>query len=262
MKNQKLLNGRDVAEFIKFRHSEQARKAQKPIKLAIIQTTADEVTNIYLRIKQNYASDIGVDTEIHRTNTDKALVLINELNMREDINGIILQLPIDDMSKVDQLLNAISSAKDVDGLAEGSKFDPPTAVAIQWLLSAYNIEVMGKKIVVLGQGRLVGGPLTNILKLSGLDVIGVDDQTKDLHRKCLEADILICATGVPGLVKTEMVKSGAVIIDAGTATDNGEVVGDVSEEVRSRQDISITPIKGGVGPLTVAALFENLLKTI
>jgi len=105
---------------------------------------------------------------------------------------------------------------------------------------------------------LVGTPLYKMWRKAGLDVSVYDDQTKDLASVVMLADIIVAATGIPGLIKTEMIKNGAVVVDAGTASENDQIIGDIADDVRQRTDLTITPIKGGVGPLTVAALFDNV----
>jgi methylenetetrahydrofolate dehydrogenase (NADP+) / methenyltetrahydrofolate cyclohydrolase len=128
-------------------------------------------------------------------------------------------------------------------------------------LSGYNINLVDKKIVIVGNGRLVGAPLYKMWQKSGLDVSVYDDQTRDLEKKLSEADVVVTATGAPRLIKSSMLKSGAVVIDAGTASDGGKIVGDIDDEVRARTDLILTPIKGGVGPLTIAALFDNVIQS-
>jgi methylenetetrahydrofolate dehydrogenase (NADP+)/methenyltetrahydrofolate cyclohydrolase len=158
-------------------------------------------------------------------------------------------------------LNAVSAQKDVDGLATNTNFDPATPTAILWLLNGYNIDLLGKKIVIIGAGPLVGAPLKRILEQSQLEPLVADKQTSNLSDLAKQADILISAAGSPGLIQKEMVANNAIVIDAGTADANGKTVGDVADEVYERSDISITPKKGGVGPLTVCALFDNVLKS-
>jgi methylenetetrahydrofolate dehydrogenase (NADP+) / methenyltetrahydrofolate cyclohydrolase len=258
----KLLSGSDIVEYIKPRQIAAVRtlkaKGITP-KLAIVRTNTQPVVDVYMRIKQRYADDIGAEIEIIDCTAPTAAKEIKELNARPDIGGIIIQLPLDDPQYTDELLNEVAPGKDVDGLCSNTVFDPSTPTAILWLLAGYNVDLRDKNILVVGQGRLVGAPLTNMLTASGYQVQVADDTTKDLASKCLGADIVITATGVPGLIKTDMLKTGAIVVDAGTASEGGVVVGDVAEDARLRPDISITPIKGGVGPLTVAALFENLL---
>ena len=138
-------------------------------------------------------------------------------------------------------------------------FDSATATAINWLLSGYDIDLSDKKIALVGRGRLVGAPLYRMFKNSGLDVtvFGHDADLTVLRNY----DVIISATGVAHLIKSEMVKSGAVLVDAGTASEGGKLVGDVAPEVLERKDLkAITPAIGGVGPLTVAALFDNVIR--
>ena len=132
-------------------------------------------------------------------------------------------------------------------------------MAINWLLVGYNVELFEKKIVIVGNGRLVGAPLSKLWKNSGLDVLVCNSKTSDLTGVLKEADIIVTATGVPGIVKSDMIHSGAVVVDAGTASEYGKIVGDLAADVRERQDLTITPLKGGVGPLTVTALFDNVI---
>jgi methylenetetrahydrofolate dehydrogenase (NADP+)/methenyltetrahydrofolate cyclohydrolase len=165
-----------------------------------------------------------------------------------------VQLPFADASElVDEALSAVAKAKDVDGLAPDSPFEAATPKAILWLLAAYNIELKDKTIAVVGQGRLVGAPLANTLEASGHTVKRIDDTTKDLKSELVEADIIIAATGEPGLITSEMVKAGAVIVDVGAPKS------ELANDLRARTDIKVTANPGGVGPVTVAALFDNLL---
>jgi methylenetetrahydrofolate dehydrogenase (NADP+)/methenyltetrahydrofolate cyclohydrolase len=133
-------------------------------------------------------------------------------------------------------------------------------MAIMWLLAGYNIDLRGKKVLLIGRGKLVGGPLEKILKKSNIDVSVADRNTLDLKTLSLAADVIVTATGNPSILYSNMIKPGAVVVDAGVASEEGKTIGDVADEVYRREDISITPAKGGVGPLTVCALFENVIK--
>ena len=173
------------------------------------------------------------------------------------MHGIIVQLPLLNPSETDEVLAEISPSKDVDGLCIDSKFDAATPIAINWLLAGYNVELMGKKIAIVGRGRLVGAPLEKMWLNSNLNVT-VFEEGDDLSRLA-NFDVIVTATGVPDLIRSEMVRLGAVVVDAGTASEHGKIVGDVASEVRNRTDVTITPVKGGVGPLTVSALFDNVI---
>ncbi len=259
----KLLNGKELSEFIQERQAKAVRGLKQADgispKLAIIRTNPDPVVDSYMRIKQSYGEDILVDVDVHTIEQSRVKETIAALNADDSVHGIIVQIPLPDPTETDDILNAVAPHKDVDGLAQGTDFDPATPVAVQWLLAGYDIELRGKHIVVVGHGRLVGKPLSRIWQHSGLDVEVVDKQTPDLPGRIATADVLVCATGVPGLITAGMVQPNAVIVDAGVATDSNGLVGDVDASVRALDSITITPEKGGVGPLTVSALFENVI---
>lgn len=261
----KLLNGRDLADFIKERQAKAVRNLRQEHKivprLAIIRTNPDPVVDSYMRLKQGYGEDIVVEVDVHTVEQANALTVIEQLNADDSVHGIIVQIPLPDPSQTDEILAAVSVEKDVDGLAPGSAFDPATPMAINWLLAGYNVELQGKNILIVGQGRLVGRPLADIWHKSGLDVTTADRKTANLSQFTREADVLVCATGVPGLINADMIKPDAVIVDAGVATDTNGLVGDVAPDVRALPNITITPEKGGVGPLTVSALFENVIQS-
>lgn len=260
----KLLNGRELADFVKERQARAVRNLRQEHgiipKLAIIRTNPDPVVDSYMRLKQTYGYDILVDVDVHTIDQSEALGRIGELNSDNLVHGIIVQIPLPDPSQTNEILSKVAATKDVDGLAPDSKFDPATPMAINWLLAGYNIELKDKNILIVGQGRLVGRPLARLWQNSGLKVQTADRKTANLSQKTLKADVIICATGVPGLITADMVKQNAVIVDAGVATDSNGLVGDVAAEVRDVPDITITPEKGGVGPLTVSALFENVIQ--
>ncbi len=261
----KLLNGADLVDYIKERQAKQVRALKQSDglspKLAIIRTNPDPVVDSYMRLKQNYGRDIDIDVEVFNISQNDAVETIKKLNNDNSYHGIIVQIPLPDTSQTDEILNAVATNKDVDGLAENSKFDPATPMAINWLLAGYNVDLRGKNIVIVGHGRLVGKPLAKIWETSDLNVKIADKNTDNLKELTLSADILVCATGRPGLITQDMVSDNAVIVDAGVATDSNGLVGDVSSEVREMPNIKITPEKGGVGPLTVSALFDNVIRS-
>ena len=257
----KELNGSELASFIKERQAKQVRALRQawciqPC-LAIVTDVQNPVIETYMRLKQRYGADILIDVEIHRAASGQALNIIKELNIRQDVQGIIVQLPVDNPGQTDELLESVDKKKDVDGLCRNAIFDAATPIAINWLLAGYGIELKGKKIAIVGRGRLVGAPLERMWQNSGVDTT-VFEKGDDLS-ELINYDVIVSATGVPGLITSQMIKPKAVVIDAGTASENGRIVGDTAEEVRQRNDIAITPKKGGVGPLTVAALFDNVI---
>lgn len=261
----KLLNGSELASYIKQRQAGevraliQAHRIQP--KLAIVLCTDDAVINTYIKLKQRYGADIQVDVEVHKVPQDEIANLLQTLNKDESIHGIIIQLPLNDTSQTDEIVNLVDGNKDVDSLGKQSIFEPATPMAIQWLLAGYNVDMRAKKVLLVGRGKLVGQPLEKILNASNVDVSVVDRSTEDLAAKVSEADIIITATGSPAILYSEMIKHGAVVVDAGVASEDGKTVGDVAPEVYNRDDLTITPTKGGVGPLTVCALFENVIRS-
>ena len=257
----KELNGAELAGFIKERQAKQVRALRQAWHinpcLAIVTDVENPVIETYMRLKQKYGADILIDVEIHRVSAGGALEVIQELNNRDDVQGIIMQLPISNPEQTDELLESIREDKDVDGLRKKAIFQAATPTAISWLLAGYGVDLKGKKVAIVGRGRLVGAPLERMWLKSGVDVT-VFEKGDDLSQ-LINYDIMVSATGVPGLIKSQMIKAKAVVVDAGTASENGKIVGDVSEEVRQRNDVIVTPKKGGVGPLTVSALFDNVI---
>lgn len=255
------LNGSELAGFIKERQAKQVRALRQAWhinpRLAIVTDVENPVIETYMRLKQRYGADILIDVEIHRVPAGGALEVIQELNNRDDVQGIILQLPISNSDQTEELLESIREDKDVDGLRKKAIFQAATPTAISWLLAGYGVDLRGKKVAIVGRGRLVGAPLEKMWLKSGVDVT-VFEKGDDLSQ-LINYDIIVSATGVPELIKSQMIKAKAVVVDAGTASENGKIVGDVSEEVRQRNDVIITPKKGGVGPLTVSALFDNVI---
>lgn len=259
----KELNGSELAGFIKERQAKVVRALiqehkTKP-KLAIVQTKDDPVINTYVKLKKRYGSDIQIDVDIHFVEQAQVKAVIEKLNKDQSVQGIIIQLPLEDTSQTDEVVDLVSPDKDVDALGKHANFDPATPMAILWLLSGYNVELNGKNILLIGRGKLVGAPLEKILKSSGHTVEVIDRGAKDLAEHTEKADVIITATGSPAILYSEMIKEGAVVVDAGVASESGKTVGDLAEEVYQREDLTITPKKGGVGPLTVCALFENVI---
>lgn len=260
----KILDGKELAGFITERQARQVRglrQARKIFpKLAIISTTDSPVIATYVRLKRQYGEDILIGVDVYNVAQDKVPALVEGLNQDKSIHGIVLQLPLSEPSETDELVNLILPEKDVDGLGDGAKYGSATAIAINWLLAGYNVDLKGKKLAIVGLGRLVGAPLLKMWQIAGHDVHGYDESTPDLEGACRDAGVIVSATGVPGLIKSSMVAPGATVVDAGTASEGGRIVGDVAEDVRARSDLTITPKKGGVGPLTVAALFDNVIQ--
>lgn len=260
----KLLNGNELAGFIKERQARQVRGLRQANgvfpKLAIVVTVDNPVIETYMRLKERYGSDILVDVDIHRVKQTEVKQLLNKLSNDQTVHGIIVQLPLEDPSQTDEIVNLVAPEKDVDALGKKAKFEPATPMAILWLLSGYNVDLAGKRVLLIGRGKLVGAPLEKLLGDSGVDVHVADRKTAKLKQEALEADVIITATGSPAILSADMIKPDAVVVDAGVASESGKTVGDLAPDVYDRDDLTITPKRGGVGPLTVCALFENVIR--
>ncbi len=255
----KSLNGLELAGYIKENQAHLVRslRAQKiQPKLVIIRNSKSPVIEKYVSLKQQYGEDIGVEVE-DWLREDLAQA-VNEANARSDVHAVIVQLPLEGDQDVDAIVNQIAPGKDVDGLGANADFDSATATAINWLLAGYNIDLAREKIALVGHGRLIGGPLEKMWKNSGYDVTTFTKGDDLMALK--DYNLIVTATGVPHLLKPEMIKTGAILVDAGTTSEDGVLVGDIDDSTRERNDLAaITPKIGGVGPLTVTALFEHTL---
>ena len=258
----KILNGEELAGFIKERQRILVRDMAKKPTLLIIRDSDNPVITKYVNLKIQYGEDIGVIVEDYRAKDSADIAdKIEAANNDDNISGIILQLPIIEKERTDELTNLIQPKKDVDGLSEHGAFDSATATAINWLLAGYDIKLDNKKIAIVGRGKLVGAPLYKMFTNSNYDV-SLFHRGDDLT-KLKQYDIIITATGVPGLISSSLVAPGSVIVDAGTASEKGVLKGDLTDEVRKRKDLTaITPKIGGVGPLTVTALFDHVIESI
>ena len=261
----KLLNGTELVGYIEERQARQVRALRQahrvfPRVVIIKSTHASPVIDTYIRMKQRYGDEILIETVVETLEDDEMVAIIQRYNNDPLVHGIIVQLPIKDVSRTDEIVNTIAPEKDIDGLGVNAHYDSATAVAVNWLLAGYAVELRGKKIALVGHGKLVGAPLDRMWTKAGYDVTVVDKQHPDMTGVLRESDIIITATGVPRLITAAMVPIGATIVDAGTASEDGGIVGDVDPDVRERDDIKITPEKGGVGPLTIAALFDNVIR--
>lgn len=255
----KWLDGRELADFIKERQRQVVAEMDQKPKLLIIRDSDHPVIKKYVHLKCAYGEDIGVEVIDRKAeDLETLMTAIRQANQDSEITGIIVQLPLKNPKWTEQVVNEIDAKKDVDGLSGKGRFDSATATAINWLLAGHGVNLENKKIAVVGRGRLVGRPLIKMWRESGLMVeeFGRDG---DLGR-LFEFEVVVTATGVPHLIQSEMIRGGAVVVDAGTASEDGMIVGDVDEKVRKRKDLAaLTPKVGGVGPLTVAVLFEQVI---
>ena len=261
----KILNGKELAGFIKERQAGMVRSGVsdggRAPKLLIIRDSDNPVILKYVGLKIQYGEDIGVIVEDYKASSfDDIKNKILAANDNDGIDGIILQLPILDKEKTDEVTSLIAAEKDVDGLSGKGDYDSATATAILWLLAGYDIDLKERRVALVGRGKLVGAPLFKMLSDSGINV-EMFHSGSDLSQ-VREFDVIITATGKPGLITSEMVAPGAVVVDAGTASEDGVLKGDVADAVRERKDLlAITPVVGGVGPLTITCLFDHVLQS-
>ncbi len=261
----KFLGGIELADYIKERQAGQVRRLRQAHsivpKLAIIKSTsASPVIETYVHMKRLYGADILVETIVETLDETDMVAAIRRLNNDETVHGIIVQLPLADAVLTDEIVNTVAPEKDVDGLGQHGYYTSATAEAISWLLAGHGIELAGKKLTIVGNGRLVGAPLARLWRASDLSVTVLDDQSGDIAPVVRKSDVVVSATGVPRLITADMLAIGATVIDAGTASENGVIVGDIDPAVYAeRDDLVITPQKRGVGPLTIAALFDHVI---
>jgi len=262
-----ILDGKKLAEEILDELKEEIKKLPAspaggpPMKLAVILVDKNPASLNFIKQKQKAAKKIGVNFVLYKFKKNiKEENLIKELNKiikNKSNTGIVVQLPLPKHLNEQRILNIIPQKKDVDALSvDNFLVEPPAASAIMEILNFYHIRVKGKKVIIVGKGKLVGKPLAIMIKKRGANLFVCDRKTKNLASKILKADILISATGQPHLIKENMVKKGVVVIDAGFH----KCKGDVDFENVKKKASYITPVPGGVGPMTVAMLFSNLIK--
>jgi methylenetetrahydrofolate dehydrogenase (NADP+)/methenyltetrahydrofolate cyclohydrolase len=253
----KILNGQELADYIKERqaHEANALKSRKITpKLVIFYDHDNPVIQKYMTLKHEYGADIGVIVDTIKLSVEDAETKITAAANDPTVSGIIIQLPLKNLPI--KILEKIPPQKDVDGLNGG--YPSATAEAINWLLAGYNINLANQKIAIVGQGRLVGAPLAKMWQTSGYDITTFDKGSG--LTKLIDFDIIVTATGVTGLITPAMLRIGATVIDAGATSEAGVIKGDLHPDTRNRQDLTITPKTGGVGPLTVTALFDHTLQ--
>ncbi len=272
----KILDGKKLSEKIGSNLKKEIKKSNLKLRLAVIQIGQSAVSQIFIHQKEKACERAGINFKLFRfpaeIETSRLKKEIKAIVSAKIISGIIIQLPLPSKFIPEQFLNLIPEEKDIDVLSEKSlgKFYqgilsiiPPTVNGILSLLKHYRIRVKGKNVIVIGAGRLVGFPLAVQLLKERATLSVLNEFTRDAPSFIKKADILISGVGKPNLIKGKMVKKGVIIIDAGTSMKKGKItglVGDVDFESVSKKASYITPVPGGVGPLTVACLLENLVR--
>ncbi|ARR00805.1 bifunctional methylenetetrahydrofolate dehydrogenase/methenyltetrahydrofolate cyclohydrolase FolD [Campylobacter porcelli] len=273
-----IIDGKEISNRVKQRVKDEAlalkSKGITPT-LAVVLVGDDKASQTYVASKEKATIACDMGSVAHKlpasTTQSELLALIELLNADDSIDGILVQLPLPKHIDTNSILEAIDPNKDVDGfhainvgkLNSGlDGFVPCTPLGIMELLKAYNIEVSGKNAVVIGRSNIVGKPMAALLLNAGATVTIAHSKTKDLAKVCQNADIVVVAVGKPNFLKADMIRDGAIVIDVGiNRLDSGKLVGDCDYESVAPKCSMITPVPGGVGPMTIAMLLSNTLKS-
>lgn len=275
----KLIDGKKISQEIKDELKEKVavlKAAGKTGALAVIQVGEDPASSVYVRNKKNACAYIGIESlayELPEGTTEAELLkLIEELNQKEEVKGILVQLPLPAHICEDKVIQAISPKKDVDGfhpqsvgaMTIGEKgFLSCTPAGIIQLLKRSDVDIEGKHCVVIGRSNIVGKPMALLMLRENATVTIAHSRTKNLPELCKQADILIVAIGKPRFIGAEYVKEGAVVIDVGIhRNENNKLCGDVKFDEVEPIASAITPVPGGVGPMTIAMLMSNCVQSI
>ena len=272
-----IINGKELSKKIKKELKEKEKELkEKGInpKLAVIMVGDDAGSQVYVRNKSKACEKVGIEFEEYlfddKLQEKELLQLIEKLNLDDSVHGILLQSPVPKHIDINKAFRTISPDKDVDGfnpinvgnLSIGEDaFISCTPYGIVKMLEEYNIETVGKKAVILGRSNIVGKPMIQCMLNKNSTVTVCHSKTKDIEEEVKRADIVIAAIGKPKFVKAHMVKEGAVVIDVGiNRLEDGTICGDVDYDEVSKKASYITPVPGGVGPMTIAMLLSNLVK--
>ena len=272
----KILDGKAVSlkvkESVKVKADELKKFGVEPT-LAVVLVGEDKASQTYVRAKEKACNEYGIKSVAHRlsenTTQNELLALINVLNLDDSIHGILVQLPLPKHIDTNVVLAAIDPRKDVDGfhavnvgkLVSGlDGFVPCTPLGVMEILKEYGIDVAGLNAVVIGRSNIVGKPMANLLLNASATVTVTHSKTKNLKEICKNADLIVAAIGKPFFLKADMVKDGAVVVDVGiNRLDDGRLVGDVDFDEVAPKCSYITPVPGGVGPMTIAMLLNNTI---
>jgi methylenetetrahydrofolate dehydrogenase (NADP+) / methenyltetrahydrofolate cyclohydrolase len=240
--------------------------------LATVLVGDDPASDVYIRLKHKASEAAGIEAVDHRlpaeTTEDELVELVEELNDDDSVDGILVQTPLPDHIDEERVMRTIDPMKDVDGLHPFSAGQlylgrqtlvPATPLGVMHLLNEYRIPIAGSRAVVVGRSPLVGKPMALLLLQANATVTICHSRTEDLARHTLDADLLVAAVGVPGVITADMVKQGATVIDVGITRTEAGLVGDVEADV-AEVAAFLTPVPGGVGPMTIAALLGNAVR--
>lgn len=266
-----IIDGKQIANELRVVLQKSVAALSRPPALGIVIVGDDPVIESFVRIKKKYGESLGVSIREFRFDSNIAgETLKNEvamLSLRDDIDGVVVQLPLPASIDLQSILDAVPIAKDVDVLSHAAmvafargdaKIFPPVASAIEEILERHQVNVEGKEVLVLGHGRLVGKPVTILLQHNHAHVTVIDKPVADLALHVRESEIVISGVGIPALITPSMLSPNVVLIDAGTSEQGGRIVGDADPKCVDHARF-FTPVPGGVGPVAVAMLFKNLV---
>jgi len=263
-----LIDGKAIAQRLRLDLKEKVKTLKKQPHLVVVLATDHPASLSYVTAKEKAAIEVGYKSRILKGSysEEELLDLIDTLNKDEDVDGILVQLPLPDGFDAQKVIDRIDPAKDVDGfhphnlamlVQNRPGFIPATPKGIIRLLKEEKIELKGQHAVIVGRSLIVGKPLIHLLLKEDMSVTVAHSKSKDLKALTQQADLLIAAVGVPKLITKEMVKQGAILIDVGINRVDGKLIGDVDFEALAEEVKAITPVPGGVGPMTIYALLEN-----
>lgn len=257
-----IIDGKKLAEGIKAELRSELETKSSKLRLDVILVGNNIASEKYVEKKRRMGEEIGVEVVVHELIGD-----IEQSDLEEEVkklvddqrvNGIIIQLPLPTQIEEEKILNLVPAEKDVDALSHEAQVLSPTVGAIREIIERNNINLENKKIVVVGQGKLVGRPTAIWLTQEGYNVSAVDSKTENIDELLSLADIIISGAGKPGLITPDKIRDGIVIIDAATSESSGQLAGDADPACANKCAL-FTPVPGGVGPLTVVMLFKNLV---
>jgi methylenetetrahydrofolate dehydrogenase (NADP+)/methenyltetrahydrofolate cyclohydrolase len=266
------MDGKALAERARGEVAEEVAALSRPVGLATVLVGDDPASAVYVRSKQKACREVGIEPFDHNLSADTSqedlLALVEQLNADAAVTGILVQLPLPDQIDEDRIIRSIKPIKDVDGfhpfsaghLLQGSPtFVAATPAGIMEILREYGVELQGARAVVIGRSTIVGKPMALLLLAEHATVTICHSRTRDLADVVREADVIVAAVGRPETVTADMVRQGATVVDVGiNRTDDG-LVGDVSADVRDVAGL-LTPVPGGVGPMTIASLLRNTVR--
>ena len=267
-----LMDGKALAEQIRAEVAADVASFPRSIGLATVLVGDDPASDVYIRMKHKATVEVGIEARDLRlpasTSQAELLTLVGELNADDAIDGILVQLPLPEQIHEGVIIRAVDPVKDVDGfhpinagllLAGTPAHVPGTPLGVLELLDAYEVELQGANAVVIGRSDIVGKPAALLLLHRHATVTVCHSRTRDLGAETLRADVLVAAVGVPGIVRPDMVKEGAAVVDVGINRTEDGLVGDVVPEAAERAGF-LTPVPGGVGPMTIAMLLRSTIR--